>query len=397
MTAYNLLILFVLILGIVLCEYRKSKRNTIVFLALSSVAMIAVAYLRADTVGIDYKQYETYFYQVHDGGWNFLISSGNAYRVEPGYSLLNYFVSLFTRDVHIYMLVVAVIVITLTAMLLYRVSPIPWIGMFVFASFGFYGNSLSFIRQCIAIAIYLYSIEYIKKKKFIPYLLIILLASTFHKSMLIMIPVYFIARIPVNWKSLLTWSGLAVLVTALSWPLFNFVTKYAYKDYATQSGLYYMLGRDWQTAAIPVATTVVILILKPFILRRDEKNTVLINLSVYSGLLYIMTCQHFLFQRFGMMFFTTLVLLIPELFASIGVQSVQAETLEKSESLKSYRNKAEKKKALQERRKVKSQINTHKYIYYYALAVLVFVGYLYNIWILLANRINLIPYLTFLK
>lgn len=397
MTAYNLLILFVLILGIVLCEYRKSKRNTIVFLALSSVAMIAVAYLRADTVGIDYKQYETYFYQVHDGGWNFLISSGNAYRVEPGYSLLNYFVSLFTRDVHIYMLVVAVIVITLTAMLLYRVSPIPWIGMFVFASFGFYGNSLSFIRQCIAIAIYLYSIEYIKKKKFIPYLLIILLASTFHKSMLIMIPVYFIARLPVNWKSLLTWSGLAVLVTALSWPLFNFVTKYAYKDYATQSGLYYMLGRDWQTAAIPVATTVVILILKPFILRRDEKNTVLINLSVYSGLLYIMTCQHFLFQRFGMMFFTTLVLLIPELFASIGVQSVQAETLEKSESLKSYRNKAEKKRALQERRKVKSQINTHKYIYYYALAVLVFVGYLYNIWILLANRINLIPYLTFLK
>ena len=266
--------------------------------------------------------------------------------------------------------------------------------MFVFASFGFYGNSLNFIRQCIAIAIFLYSIEYIKKKKFIPYLLIILLASTFHKSMLIMIPVYFIARIAVNWKSLLTWSALAVVASVLAWPLFNFVTKYIYQAYATQQGLYYMRGRDWQTAVIPGITTAVILILKPFILRRDEKNTVLINLSVYSGLLYIMTCQHFLFQRFGMMFFTTVVLVIPELFASIGVESVQTDALQNAGDLKS-RNKADRKKALQERRKIKSQIDTHRYIYYYALAALVFVGYLYNVWILLANRINLIPYVTF--
>ena len=396
MTVYNLLILFLLVIGILLCEIRKSKRNTVVFLILSSLAMIVVAYLRADTVGIDYNMYEQYFYQVHDGGWSFLISSANGYRIEPAFSLLNYFVSLFTRDVHIYMLVVAVLVVTLTAVLLYRVSPVPWIGMFVFVSFGFYGNSLSFIRQCVAIAIYLYSIQYIKQKKFIPYLLVILLASTFHKSMLIMIPVYFIARIPVDWKSLLTWSGLAALVTALSWPIFNLVTKYIYQYYATQQGLYYMMGRDWQTAAIPVATTVVILILKPFILRRDESNTVLINLAVYSGLLYLMTCQHFLFQRFGMMFFTTVILVIPELFASIGVQSVQADALQNAGSLKS-KNRADRKKTLQERRKIKSQINTRRYVYYYALAALVFVGYLYNVWILLANRINLIPYVTFLK
>lgn len=212
--------------------------------------------------------------------------------------------------------------------------------------------------------------------------------------MLIMVPVYFIARIPVSWKSLLTWSGLAAAVVALSWPIFNLVTKYVYQYYATNQGLYYMMGRDWQTAAIPVATTAVILILKPFILRRDQTNTVLINLSVFSGLLYLMTCQHFLFQRFGMMFFTTVVLLIPELFASIGVESVQADALQSAESLKS-KSRTDRKKALQERRKIKSQINTHRYIYYYALAVLVFVGYLYNIWILLANRINLIPYLTF--
>lgn len=395
MLIYNLLLLFILIAGICLCEIKKSKVGNAIFLSVTSVAMIVISYIRADTVGIDYKQYETYFKQVHDGGWSFLVSSANGYRVEPGYSLLNYIVSLFTGDVHIYMLVVSIIIITLTAVLLYKYSPIPWIGMFVFASFGFFGNSLSFIRQSIAIAIFLFSIHFLKNKKFVPYLLIILLAATFHKSMVIMIPVYFIAHIKVNWKSLVTYGVVTAGIMALSWPLFNFVTKYVYQSYATTEGQYYMLGRDWQTAAIPVITMIVILILKDFILRRDSKNIVLVNFSIYSGLLYNMTCQHFLFQRFGMMFFTSAILLIPELMASIGVESVQTEQLKNSENLKAYKDKAEKKKALQERRKAKSQLNMHRYIYYYAAAALVLIGFVYNVWILLQNRINLTPFVTF--
>lgn len=395
MLIYNLLLLFILIAGICLCEIKKSKVGSAIFLSVTSVAMIVISYIRADTVGIDYKQYETYFKQVHDGGWSFLVSSANGYRVEPGYSLLNYIVSLFTGDVHIYMLVVSIIIITLTAVLLYKYSPIPWIGMFVFASFGFFGNSLSFIRQSIAIAIFLFSIHFLKNKKFVPYLLIILLAATFHKSMIIMIPVYFIAHIKVNWKSLVTYGVVTAGIMALSWPLFTLITKYIYQYYATTEGQYYMLGRDWQTAAIPVITMIVILILKDFILRRDSKNIVLVNFSIYSGLLYIMTCQHFLFQRFGMMFFTSAILLIPELMASIGVESVQTEQLKNSENLKAYKDKAEKKKALQERRKAKSQLNMHRYIYYYAAAALVLIGFVYNVWILLQNRINLTPFVTF--
>ena len=38
----------------------------------------------------------------------------------------------------------------------------------------------------------------LKKKKFLPYLMIILVASTFHKSALILIPFFFINLIPLN-------------------------------------------------------------------------------------------------------------------------------------------------------------------------------------------------------
>lgn len=395
MLAYNLLLLLILILGICLCEIKKNKRNNIIFLTLVSVTMIVLSYLRADTVGIDYKQYETYFNQVHSGGWAFLISPQNIYRVEPGYSLLNYFVSLFTGDIHIFMLVVSIITVSLTAVLLHKYSPIPWLGMFVFASFGFFGNSLSFLRQSIAISIFLFAVHFLKEKRLPPYILVTLLAATFHKAILIMIPVYFIVHIKINWKSLTAYAVLTGTVMALTWPMFNLVTKYVYQQYATQQGLYYMLGRDWQTAAIPVITTITILILKDFILKRNSKNIVLLNFSIYSGLLYIMTCQHFLFQRFGMMFFTSAILIIPELFASIGVESIQTDELNGTDSLKAYKSKEQKKKALQQRREVKSKINMHKYIYYYATAALIFIGFLYNAWILLQNRINLTPYVTF--
>lgn len=395
MLAYNLLLLLILVLGICLCEIKKSKRNNAIFLFIVSVTMIVLSYLRADTVGIDYQQYAAYFTQVHDGGWSFLISDANAYRIEPGFSLFNYVVSLFTGDVHIFMLCVAIFTITLTAVLLYKYCPIPWMGMFVFVSFGFFGNSLSFIRQSMAIAIYLFAVHYLKERKLLPYVIIVLLAASFHKATLIMIPVYFIANIKVSWKSLCVYSGLTALVLALSWPLFNLITKYVYQYYATEEGLYYMNGRDWQTAAIPVITTVTILIVKDFILKRDLKNMVLINFSVYAGLLYIMTCKHFLFQRFGIMFFTSAILLIPELLASVGVESVQAAAVNTMENVKAYKSKEQKKKALQERRQAKMKLNMHKYIYYYATAAVVFVGFIYLEWILIQNRINLIPYVTF--
>ncbi|WP_444659799.1 EpsG family protein [Caproiciproducens sp. R2] len=403
MLAYNLLLLWIIISGIFLCEIHKDNHNiklrTTLFIVLSSIAMIILASLRGSTVGIDYPNYSGYFTEVYTGihkqGVAFLLSNANIYRPELGYSFLNYVVALFTNDVHVFMAVASIVVVGLTAVLVYKYSPIPWVSMFVFVSFGFFGNSLNFIRQCIAISIFLFSIKYLKEKKFLPYLGIVILSASFHKVMWIMIPLFFIARIKVNWKSLTVYGGLTALIMGLSWPLFNLITKYVYKYYATKEGLYYMMGRDWQTAAIPVITTVTILIVKKFILQRDPKNVVLINFSIYSGLLYIMTCQHFLFQRFGMIFFTSAILIIPGLLASVGVNNEQVDVLRDTESLKIYKNKEQKKKALQERRQIKSSQNMRKYIYYYATAAVLFIGFLYNVWILMANRVNLIPYVTF--
>lgn len=396
MLVYNLLLLLIVLLGILLCEWKQCKRSDLLFLVSVSVAMIVISSLRAPTVGIDYSMYANYYKQVHDGGWAFLISSANGYRIEPGFSLLNFIVSLFTPDVRVFMAVVSVLVTVLTAVLAYKYTPIPWMTMYVYASFGFFENTLSFIRQSIAIAIFLFAVPYLMKRKFLPYLLIVILAAMFHKSILVMVVAYFVAFIPVNWKTLTAYAVGTGVIMATSWQIFSFITKYIFTYYATQEGLYYVaIGRDWNTAVVPVLTAAVAVILMKPLLRRNPANLALINFSIFSAILFIMTCQRFLFQRIGTMFFTTAILLIPEILKSVGVDSEQAEEYAQLKTGLKKQSTASKKKALEEGRKLKSSLNTRKYVYYYSAGTVLFIGFLYSTFLLLADRINQIPYKFF--
>lgn len=296
------------------------------------------------------------------------------------------------------MAVESLLCITLTSVLVYRYSPIPWVSMFLFSSFGFYGNSLSFIRQTLAIAIFLFAIPYLMKRKFVPFLLIVILAALFHKSILVMVLAYWIVRLPVNRKTIAAYLAVMIVVMAISWQAITFITKYIFTYYGTQEGLYYVvLGRDWNTALIPVLTAVAALILMKPLLKRNPDNLVLINLALFAAILYIMTCQRFLFQRIAMMFYASAILLIPEMLKSVGVDSGEAEEYEQIKlELKKQKSKQGKKKAFAESRKLKSSMNTQKYVYYYSLAAVIFFGFLYNAFLLLANRINLIPYTSYL-
>lgn len=401
MAPFAILVFVLLILGIVLCERNKESESirmrNAVFLAVSGVILTLFAALRAKSVGIDYQMYEQYFNAMREGGAGFLFSGENQYRVEWGYSLLNYLVSLVSGDIRVFMAVAALLIMGLTCLLIAKNSPSWWLSIFVFVSFGFYTNSLCFIRQSIATAIFLFAIPFLKQKKLLPYLGIVVLAASFHKALFVMVVLYFIAHIPVNWKSLTAYGVLTALVLIFSWPIFHFVTQFVYQYYATEEGLYYMQGRDWQTAFVPVVYMLVIVGLRRYLLRRDEKNVVLVNFSIYAGLLYIMTCKHFLFQRFGMLFFTAAILAIPEFLASIDMDREALKALQENSVVKKVKNKQERKKAALEERQKRAALVNQKYYYRYSVAAVVFIGLVYYFWILLQDRTLLLPYLTFFQ
>lgn len=69
----------------------------------------------------------------------------------------------------------------------------PFIGIIiVFGSY--YLEWMNGVRQMVVACIFIFSIKYIIEKKLVKYILIILLASLFHQSALLLLPVYFIPR-----------------------------------------------------------------------------------------------------------------------------------------------------------------------------------------------------------
>ncbi len=73
-------------------------------------------------------------------------------------------------------------------------------SLFLLMTGGFYFNSLNSIRYYLALAIALYSIRYIFSKDYLHFLVLIFLGMFFHKSVLLVVPVYLVTWILANLK-----------------------------------------------------------------------------------------------------------------------------------------------------------------------------------------------------
>ena len=71
-------------------------------------------------------------------------------------------------------------------------------SFFLFMAFGFYFSTFNTVRYYLALAMALYSVKYVLKREWGKFILLVLLGSAFHKSMLVAIPLYFLAALP--WK-----------------------------------------------------------------------------------------------------------------------------------------------------------------------------------------------------
>ena len=392
MTPYIILLAAAMLLGFFLCELRPGRKQDIIFLLVTSVALIWMSTVRASTVGVDYQPYLNFFQRVAEGGTEFVFSEANPWRIEIGYSLLNYVISLFGQSQTAFALGIAIVSIGLTAVFLYKYSPSIWVSMSVFIGFGFFSYTLCTLRNQIGICIFMFALPFLQKKKLLPYALIVLLCATFHKSMLVLLPLYFIAWLPLNWKLLSAYSGATLLFIIFSEPIMTFITKYVYTNY--QVGSYYMQGRDFRTGFVPIAVFGALYLLKNKLLERNPANLPLLNLMMYTALLYCMTFKHFVFQRFGQMILPVCLLLLPELLRALRPAQEKLDGLALAKKAVQTANGGAKKQALAKYSALATAIHDERAMYYAALGFILFACWLYQLFLLTANRLDLVPYVT---
>ena len=151
-----------------------------------SLALILVAGLRHG-IGTDYWAY----YRTNVKDWQIVWNAFVRYK-EPGIRLL----SKITRDIADsgtgLILLSSLITVGIYCLMIYRYSTMYLVSMLVFLFLGDWAGSFNGVRQYLAAAVLFAGHRFILKRKLIPYLLVVFLASLFHRTALVMIIPYFL-------------------------------------------------------------------------------------------------------------------------------------------------------------------------------------------------------------
>ncbi len=120
---------------------------------------------------------------------------------DKGFSVLSAIIKLFTEESQVFLFVFSFLTVGLLFWGIYRNVENRWMGIFLFVTTGCYLDTMNGLRQAFVSAVLFFFLpKLIEQKKFLKFLIIVLLASTVHASALIFIPLYFISSKP-KWSS----------------------------------------------------------------------------------------------------------------------------------------------------------------------------------------------------
>ena len=310
MVIYWLLLAASIGIGIPLC---KVKHGKLIYCIVFGVALFLVAALRYD-VGYDYNLYASWYFDVQSHS----IADLAFYKQEKGFFIPMKLLTYISIDYQAMFVVLAFIFAVSIMAYIYFNAEKPYLSVFCFLSFGLFFNSMNFMRQMIAAFIVLYALKYIEKKEPLRFFVLVLFASCFHVSALIMVVFYFLLQIKMNWITLGVYSGLMVLFFLFSTDILKVITKYVYKGYNPESNIEVILGMNPIYAVFFGIFFLAAFLLRKPLVEKDPFNNVLINCMFFTFMFECIGVKHGILARFVILFFIpAIVILVPQVVLMI--------------------------------------------------------------------------------
>lgn len=187
-------------------------------------------------------------------------------------------------------------------------------SFFLFMAFGYYFQSFNTVRYYLALAIALVAIPYVLQRQWFKFLLLVLLGATLHKSLLVVIPLYFLAA----WA----WKKWQLVLAALFCTSFFFLQDFYLKVlvilYPTYEDTEYLEGG---TSLITILRCGAILVLSLLCYKRVVKDNKRNRFYFYCnlGALVLYVCCSFLpvISRIGYYLTITHIFFLPALLGGI--------------------------------------------------------------------------------
>lgn len=228
---------FLVVVMIFASAYSKSPKNKVLHYCVLSV-MVLFAGLRSAGVGTDSGSYARSFESGRsklEGDWLMQLTD------EAGFYYFKLFLSYLSNEYVVLFIGIALLTYTCVIKAIKRETDKIVIPLFVFITLGLYTFVFNAARQGLAVAIYMLSFKYLLdhgRKRFIKYCAMVLLAATFHKTVIITLPLYFLFRLPYSPKMLALNAVMGIGMGAVmpSFLAFASTQEARYALYSTQAG-----------------------------------------------------------------------------------------------------------------------------------------------------------------
>lgn len=129
---------------------------------------------------------------------NLSFSEMLVHKFEIGYVLLCWALERLFESDRVLLLALSMMILLPFCRYFEKETENPMIALMAFLALGMYIHAIIFWRQLVAMAILTFSYRFIRERKFIPFLLIVLVAMSFHKVAVVFIPLYIVYNIPIN-------------------------------------------------------------------------------------------------------------------------------------------------------------------------------------------------------
>lgn len=198
---YILIFLPIFIIGIIFNKFwNKSSRTKKCYLVITFFPLLLISGLRADSVGTDTYNYLSGFRTIRD------VSSSSMFEVvrwEYGYVLLNKLSSILSNNEQILLVLTSFLVLIGVMYFIYKNSENVVLSVFLYISLYLYLFSFNGIRQAIAMSILVMGFHLILERKFLRYFIVVLVATLFHETAILMLLLYFIYYFKFDIKNVL--------------------------------------------------------------------------------------------------------------------------------------------------------------------------------------------------
>ena len=320
MLPYYLLVFSPIVFSLFKVKGVDSEKHEKRIITLFFVILLALLMLRAPTLGRDLGNYRYIFEKCNRAGWQEI---GNFFS-EPGWFVFNKLIGTVTSQFQ-YVIIAAALVSVLPILYLYRKeTEYPILTISLFITMPTFLMPFSGLRQAIAISLAIIAYEFTKKRKLIPYLLIVLLAFLFHRSafmLLFMYPIYH-ARITKKWLLFLV--PAIGLIFIFNQPIFAVLSVFIadlYESNVHETGAYMMI--------ILFILFCVFSFVIPDENKLDDDTIGLRNFLLLSTVIQMFAPLNSIAMRMGYYFIIFIPLLIPKVIKNSSVRWKQVAELSK--------------------------------------------------------------------